>query len=103
MMESPPLKVSRPEYSEFDHSYGEDYFYEEDYDDYDLEDDFVPFMEKNKSGEQGTRKMEKRGCPKFRKSKRLTNSYSRPACVHAKHAWYVVLILSSDQSEERES
>ncbi|KAL8096902.1 hypothetical protein AgCh_030110 [Apium graveolens] len=70
-------------------SRGDKYRYEEEEDveedDYDLDDELVPYYVNNKLGRERMRKLGKRSCAKSVKSKRLTYNYNKAGCFRGKH------------------
>ncbi|XP_051147028.1 uncharacterized protein LOC127262408 [Andrographis paniculata] len=58
-------------------------------DDYDIDDELVPWKLKNMLGKQRIRKMGKKGGPKHSKSKKLPYNHNRPGCLYGKHGFGV--------------
>lgn len=94
---SVPNSSTSPEYMTetiADYSYNinrsghEKYSYEEEdveEDDYDLDDELVPYYVNGKLGRERMRKLGKRSCTKSIKSKRLTYNYNKAGCLRGKH------------------
>ncbi|KAK1352258.1 hypothetical protein POM88_053522 [Heracleum sosnowskyi] len=66
----------------------EKYCYEDEdveEDDYDLDDELVPYYVNGKLGRERMRKLGKRSCTKSVKTKRLTYNYNKAGCFRGKH------------------